>query len=370
MIKRLLALSFALIVFDGIGVESKATPPWQKLVPFKRIDADPNKSYALADTNGPWMILATVFRGDQADRQAQQLAYELRKKFKLEAYTHAHVFDHTKFGRAFGFNPDGSPTVSWQPRNDAVKEVAVLVGNFSSIDDDRATDTLKKVKTIDPQALKTKPDSSSQVFAGLRQAMNAKKKKGPMGNAFVVTNPLLPPEYFNSAGVDKLVLEMNKEVPHSLLDCPGKYSVKVATFTGTALIDQRKIREAAYAKKMNHTLEEAAENAHILTEALRKQGYEAYEFHEREQSIVTVGSYDLLSVPGPGGQAIPNPQIQQLIQTFGVTVGSTPGNPVMEVPRAEMERRRKMFGSNWNLLDLKPVVIEAPKRAVGSAYLR
>ena len=43
-----------------------------------------------------------------------------------------------------------------------------------------------------------------------------------MGSAFVVTNPLLPPEYFNSAGVDKLVLEMNKEVPHSLLECPGK----------------------------------------------------------------------------------------------------------------------------------------------------
>ena len=43
---------------------------------------------------------------------------------------------------------------------------------------------------------------------------------------------------------------------------------------------------------MNHTLEEAAENAHILTESLRQQGYEAYEFHDRDQSIVTVGSFD------------------------------------------------------------------------------
>jgi len=370
MTNRLFGSLFALAVIGGVAVHSQAARPWEKLVPFKKIDADPNKSYAVTDANGPWMILATVFRGDRADEQAQQLAYELRKKHKLEAYTHAKVFDYTKEVRGRGFNPDGTPKVMRHAQHDAIKEVAVLVGNYASIDDDRATDTLKKIKTIEPQALKTNPDSSNQVFAGLRQAINAKKKKGPMGNAFVATNPLLPPEYFNSAGLDKLVLEMNKEVPHSLLDCPGKFTVKVATFTGTALIDQRKIRDVSHGKRMNHTLEEAAENAHLLTESLRKQGYEAYEFHDRQQSIVTIGSYDLLSMPGPNGQAVPNPQIQHVVRTFGVSVGATPGNPVMEVPRTEMDRRRQLFASNWNLLDLQPVVIEVPKRAVGSAYLR
>ena len=81
-----------------------------------------------------------------------------------------------------------------------------------------------------------------------------------MGSAFVVTNPLLPPEFFNSSGLDKLVLDMNKDVPHSLLQCPGAYTLKVATFTGTSIINQRKIRDVSHGKKMEFTLEEAAEN--------------------------------------------------------------------------------------------------------------
>jgi hypothetical protein len=186
----------------------------------------------------------------------------------------------------------------------------------------------------------------------------------------VATNPLLPPEYFNSAGVDKLVLEMNREVPHSLLKCPGKYTVKVATFTGTAVIDQRKIHDVKLGKKMNHTLEEAAENAHTLTESLRRQGYEAYEFHDRGQSIVTVGSFDLASVPGPNGQLVANPQIQETLRTFGVQVGSVPGNPLMEVPTSEVARRKQLFPRSWKLLDMQPSVIDVPKAPVSAAYLR
>ena len=53
-----------------------------------------------------------------------------------------------------------------------------------------------------------------------------------MRNAFITTNPLLPDEYFVPKGLDRLVLEMNEPVKYSLLDCPGKYTVKIATFTG------------------------------------------------------------------------------------------------------------------------------------------
>jgi hypothetical protein len=344
--------------------------PWQKLLPFKKVEADPNKTYPLTDANGPWMILATVFRGEDAERQAQQLVYELRKKYKLEAYSHVHVFDYTKYGRTWGVNADGSASVMWQAREDDVKEIAVMVGNFSSLDDDRAIDTLKKVKEIEPQSLRTDEAKSTQVFADLRQAMHTKKKKGPMGAAFVVTNPLLPPEYFNSAGLDKLVLEMNKEVPHSLLDCPGKYSLKVATFTGTAAIDQLKIRDTSHVKKMGYTLDEAAENAHKLTETLRRQGYEAYEFHEREQSIVTVGSFDAASVPGPNGRTMPNPQIDRLMKVFGVQVAPAPGSTAMEMPLHEIKRRKQAFPNGWSLLDLHPMVIQVPKRPLSAAYLR
>ncbi|MGC4002054.1 MAG: hypothetical protein QM811_02445 [Pirellulales bacterium] len=46
---------------------------------FKRVEADPNKDYAVKDTNGPWMIMATVFRGDKAMDDAKALVLELRK---------------------------------------------------------------------------------------------------------------------------------------------------------------------------------------------------------------------------------------------------------------------------------------------------
>jgi hypothetical protein len=359
-----------LLVLSLGAVESRANP-WQKLLPFKRVEADPSKSYPITDANGPWMILATVFRGEEAERQAQQLVYELRKKFKLEAYAHAQVFDYTQQVRGRGFMPDGTPKVMRHAHDDAVKEVAVLVGNFASIDDDRATDTLQKIKSIEPECLHTGPAKSSQVFAGLRQAMNAKKKKGPMGTAFVVTNPLLPPEYFNTPGLDKLVIEMNEEVPHSLLNCPGKYSVRVARFTGTSVIDQRKVRETMRGGSIKHSLQEAAENAHLLTEELRRRGHEAYEFHDQDESIVCVGSFDRLTISGQNGQQLPNPQVARYLQLFGAQGPGGFVSPVSQLSDAEVARRKALVGDKyWKLLDILPTTVEVPKTSIAAAYRR
>src|SRR4029078_465298 len=98
------------------------------------------------------------------------------------------------------------------------------------------------------------------------------------------TNPLLPKEYFVTPGVDRLVLEMNEGVSHSLLDCPGKYTVKVATLNGAAVVDSKKIKEVEKGKSLSSRLAEAAENAHKLTEALRNGKYDGrplgvYEVH-------------------------------------------------------------------------------------------
>ena len=38
-----------------------AAAPWDKLLTFERVEADPNKTYTLTE-NGPWVILACVFR--------------------------------------------------------------------------------------------------------------------------------------------------------------------------------------------------------------------------------------------------------------------------------------------------------------------
>ena len=45
------------------------------------------------------------------------------------------------------------------------------------------------------------------------------KQPGPLAHAFITRNPLLPEDYFTPKnGVDELVLKINKNVPHSLLD--------------------------------------------------------------------------------------------------------------------------------------------------------
>src|SRR5690606_19701097 len=102
-------------------------------------------------------------------------------------------------------------------------EYAVLVGNFSSIDDPVLQETLESLKYAQPKCLSGESATKSTLrFAVLRNLQKKisgdeeKKRKGPLGNAFVTRNPLLPAEYFAPQGVDRLVLEMNQDKPYSL----------------------------------------------------------------------------------------------------------------------------------------------------------
>ncbi len=352
---------------------TRAAQPWQTLLPFKKIDADPKKDYKVAESNGPWMILATVFRGPDAEDKAHQLVLELRKKHRLQAYQHTKVFDYSQEKQVRGVRSDGTPQTMRNWQDQAVKECAVLVGNFSAIDDPSAAETLKKIKTLDVETLKSPEAKSSQAMSEVRNAMLAKRKKGPMGSAFVATNPLLPPEYFNARGMDKLVLEMNKEVAHSLLECHGKYTLKVATFTGSAVIDQRKVKEVMQGGKLRTRLQEAAEKAHLLTEELRARGYEAYEFHNRDMSIVTIGSFESPDMPGSNGQSVPNPEIEKLKRDFGLNVSTNTVAAVSKVAlpiHGEIKHVQERFTKTKIQLDLNPVVMQVPKRSISSSYQR
>jgi hypothetical protein len=334
-----------------------SAPPWEL---FKRIEADPNKSYAASEANGPWMILATTFRGPQAERQAHELVLELRKRFKLTAYTHRKTFDYTGRETGLGLTPDGRPKVMRHMQ--AVVEVAVLVGDFSRVDDPDVEKVLHTIRYAEPHCLAS-GSSTAQTFSELRRwqkqllpAGSERKQRGPMGHAFVVTNPLLPPEFFAPKGLDKLVLDMNKQVEHSLLDCPGKYSVRVATFSGAVLIDQRKIREVQSGKPLESRLVAAAEKAHALTDLLRRKGYEAYVFHDRHASYVTVGSFNSVGTPRPDGKIEINPQIHKIMQTFGADPSSAVGGVI----------KPKRVGDI--VLDIQPLPVEVPRRSISTDY--
>jgi hypothetical protein len=340
-----------------------AAPPWAKLLIFNRVEADPEKTYRLSEDNGPWMIVACSFSGEGAEKQAGELAYELRKRYKLPAYIHRADF---QFGYTEGRGVDqlGAPP-RMKHRLDDLREVAVLVGNFSAADDPEAQKTMQKLKYTHPECLEIKQNRpTNQSLAGWRMTQkklqelvgSTKKGKGPMGHAFITTNPLLPKEFFVDMGIDPLVLEMNKEVTHSLLDCPGKYTVQVATFKGNVFIQPKEIEEIENGKEVKSQLAEAAKKAHMLTEALRMKGWEAYEFHDRYASIVTVGSFDSVGTPRADGKIEINPRIATIIRTFSAEPTNGP------VPPGTLPARLKtLVGIPF---DIQPIPVEVPKRSI------
>ncbi|MEX0677130.1 MAG: hypothetical protein WD063_08655 [Pirellulales bacterium] len=364
-------LVFGAVAAMAVSRASWAAPPLTKLVLFKHLEADPAELYPISDENGPWMIMASTFSGEGAEEQTRQLIHELRKDFKLPAYSYRKKFEYSKPVRGKGLTPQGEAPLMKYRRSEDVVEIAVLVGDYPTVDNPEAQKVLKKLKVARPKTLDVSPEKSNQALAAYR-VLQAKAKqalfpkagdaRGPMGNAFVVTNPLLPHEYFVPKGVDKLVLEMNQGVPHSLLDCPEPYTVKVATFTGHAVILDQKRQDAIDRGQMPKSyLEDAAKSAHLLTEGLRRKGYDAYEFHDRSSSIVTVGSFSFVGTKRADGKIEINPAIHTIMRTFGVETKVEPGKP------AEVGKPKKLNGIPF---DVQPLPVEVPRMTISGTYER
>jgi hypothetical protein len=182
------------------------------------------------------------------------------------------------------------------------------------------------------------------------------KTKGPMGSAFVTRNPLLPEEYFAAKGLDPFLVELNRDLPNTLLDCPGKYSVRVATFRG---VDTMKPAEFEKLTRERSKIDEAANKAYALCEALRKQGVEAYQFHDRTESIVTVGSFNSVGSERPDGRTEINPAAHEIIKRFGPSEARLPG-------QAALGLAPKVVAGI--VLDPQPIMVEVPRESLAAAY--
>jgi len=342
-----------------------AAPPWIDLLTGKKIEADASKDYQLTEENGPWLIFACSFSGDGAEAQAHDLVLELRRRYKLPAYVHEMEFelDDTD-GR--GLNRYGGPVRMRYRRGDEIREVAVLVGDYAAVDDPEAQRTLERIKHYRPDSLKldeSRPTTRTLAAWRLLTSLGEQgdERPGPMSKAFVTTNPLLPREFFAPGGVDPDVVEWNEPVKYSLLDCPGPYSVQVATFKGRVLIKQDKIAAIESGREeMKSSLDEAADKAHRLTVALRMKGYEAYEFHDRKASIVCVGSFKSVGSPRQDGKTEINPKIHWLMKKFGAQPVNVPG-------RAPMMEPKTLVGIPF---DIQPLPVKVPKPSISSALNR
>jgi hypothetical protein len=371
---------FVVVVAIGCSGGPAAAQGWLPTAWFSAEESDPAAMHPLAEKDGPWLILATTFRGETARDDARRLAHELRARHKLRAYTHEKAFDYTGEQRGMGLNPDGSPKRMRYANAEKVVEVAVLVGDFASFEDARGQKTLQTVKGLRPEALGGKAAKARLVADFLqanRQHADAAAKP-PMHAAIMIPNPLLPADYFSRQEVDDFVLGMNADVAHSLLDCPGRYTVRVATFTGAgsfatgessappaegSVVDVNRfldfLKGSGWRDPQLRELDEesrlveAADNAHRLTEALRRAGWQAWEFHDRDSSIVCVGAIDTLALPGQDGRPVPHPEIARIVTALGPEPAALSQGRIM--PRA--------FGGI--MLDVQPKPIDVPRRPAG-----
>jgi hypothetical protein len=337
---------FALVARPGVA---RAQSGWLPTSWFSGERNDPQAMFPLAENDGPWLVLATTFRGEAARDEARALVQELRTRYRLEAFTHEKAFDYTGRQRGAGLNPDGTPKTMRYANAAQVVEVAVLVGSFSSCEDPRGQKALQKIKSLRPESLGGRGPKSGLVSDFLNANSDLARAartddRPPLQAAMMIPNPLLPDDYFARQQIDEFVIEMNADVTYSLLDCPGRYTVRVATFSGYGTFDAAtpeppagegrggrgdvgrfvemlrgngwndpKVRPVG----AESPLVEAADKAHRLTVALRKQGWQAWEFHDRDSSMVCVGSVDQLAIPGPDGRPQVHPEIGRIVQGLG-----------------------------------------------------
>jgi hypothetical protein len=388
-----------------------AEPLWRQVMARKRVAADPKSDYSLVETHGPWLIMAASFNGEEGEREARELVYELRSRFNLPAYYYAMTFQLEDQRPGRGLDNLGAPIRRRYARGSQVLEHAVLVGEFHAIDDPEAQDLLQRVKTLQPDSLKVETgEPTSQNLVAWRQFQRYLKQQvgkpvlaGPMGHAFLTRNPLLPKEYFAPVGVDADVAKWNDGIEHSLLDCPKRYSIKVATFRGRTSLKAAndEIEDAPHVRRaeVSDPLVVAVKNAHELTVALRSKGWEAYEFHDRYESYVCVGSFDQMQ-PLPDGRLAPaTREAQIIVNTFGAATPmqslEQPGYDELgvkqeDVRKLELKQQAIMaqFDSQFSRgfgettpgfhpkrfvglpFDIQPQPIEAPKKTISSAYAR
>ena len=304
----------------------------------QKIESDPNADYSIDETNGPWMIYVKCYDGATAREDAQALALELRQKHQLKAYVFHNKFDHSEGvedDEAVKREREFQQTLSQagmqemplhMPRmvqkkkkfvNGKVsEEYAVLIGDFQSIDDKDITQVFAKVKSLEPECIiaQMKRDiaeanqtgqfdktmSIEIIRMGYREHNNNVVR--PLAKAFKCTNPILPAEFFNNR-VDDFVQKLNKDSRYSLLRCPGKYTVKVGEYRGHVIADPKgMLEEEKTPNKVTDKLAQAGDKAENLCEKLRQNGFEAYTFHDRMKSIVTIGSFASLGTADRNGE--------------------------------------------------------------------
>ncbi|MEM1227248.1 MAG: hypothetical protein AAGJ40_16235 [Planctomycetota bacterium] len=292
-----------------------------------KVTADPAADYALSEVDGPWMILAHTFVGEGSEGRARRLALEIRNDLQLPAFIHQQQFDFT--GEINPGRPLQQASAAagrhMRYRNQVQYTAhAVLVGEYDHVDHPRIDSDLQRVKSApsavvgDQNEVEAETDLRNPVTAIKaihRQFIRLREDEvGPMARAFVIRNPLLPEEFFQPPRVDSYVRSINEDNPYSLLTCDGNFTVVVRTFEGLGTIQGTKESESF--KPSLPRINAMGAQAERMAAALRDDGHEAYTYHDRHRSLVTIGSFQSLGRELPGGQFQYDSKIRAVMSEF------------------------------------------------------
>jgi hypothetical protein len=298
-------LAFVLAIFAGLAVACSTSRA------ASTIEAVKGKRYKLTKRHGPWMIMVASFITPPEDRRgegmspeqaAQELVYELRHHH-IPAYT----FRQEEVDEEVQVL--GRRTMALQKakvRNWA-GGICVLAGNYSNSNDKVAQDTLHYIKEFEPEFLNDVEAAKPATLGGAIKRSKSggifrttKDRPKPLSGAFMTTNPLLYDEDLALRRRDPFIVKLNSGSEYSLLNNRGRYTIVIATFQGRYYTQLSRENQDDHKFSLdNSPLSDAAERAWELCSALRRarslgydREFEAYVYHDRYSSIVTVGSFD------------------------------------------------------------------------------
>ena len=154
---------------------------------------------------------------------------------------------------------------------------------------------------------------------------------------------------------------MNKDLPHSLLKCPGRYTVRVGSFRGVDTMKPAEFDRLTTQQRKISKIDQAALNASRLCAALREKGVEAYEFHDRTESYVTIGSFNDVGQPRADGKIEINPAVHRVMQEYGPVEQPKAGTDQVEL----YARVEKASGIRF---DPQPMPVEDPRQSIAASY--
>ncbi|HLJ11047.1 MAG TPA: hypothetical protein VKU82_07655 [Planctomycetaceae bacterium] len=258
----------------------------------QHIEAVRGRHYKLTPSHGPWMIMvASLFDepGHVEEQIANELVFQLRKK-GVPAYTYR-LDKQTE-------DVDAVDRVGRPLRRTTTAQhgmIAVLAGNYPSSDDKSAQQTKQFIEKFKPKIKIESKGKDVEVPLALSKA-------------FITPNPLIPADQLAKKTRDPLIARLNPRDEYSLLKNRGKYTLVVASFNGQSSNNAKATAkfDRMLANKSKISLDNAGRESWELVTTMRKQGIDAYVYHERYRSIVTVGEFNS-----------PNdPRIAKLIESF------------------------------------------------------